>query len=531
MAAPRTINRLEPPRATPHKWLIAFAVMLGTTLEVLDSSIINVALPHLQGTFSASIDEIAWVLTSYLVANGIMIPMTGWISSRFGRKRYFLVSVLVFVTASALCGAAQSLVQMVVFRLIQGAAGAAMIPSSQAILMETFPPEEQQMAMAIWGMGLMVAPIVGPTLGGWITDNWSWRWNFYINVPIGAMALLMVSAFVHDPPFMRERRARGGKVDYAGIALLVLSLGLLQMVLDRGQRSDWFDSPWVIYATVFSGLTFVLLVVRELTFSEPILELRIFKLGVFDVSVLLSIAMSFVLFGSILMSPLFLQDLMGYSAWRAGLIQAPRGLGAMFAMMMMGQLSRAGVNTRPFVGLGFGLVALGAWIIAGWDLQVGPWSVVWPNVVMALGFGMIFPNTSAAALSCVAPQRIGYASSLFNMMRNTGAAVGIAYMTNSLLSREQVHQSRLVEHFSIFDAWKLHDLGARLPGAPTFQSLPEMTSGHQQLGIVYGLLQAQSAMMSFNDIYRIIAIALIPLIPLFLFLPSSKGRGTATPAH
>ncbi|MGO9817911.1 MAG: DHA2 family efflux MFS transporter permease subunit, partial [Acidocella sp.] len=422
MAAPQTINRLEPAPAA-HKWLIAIAVMLGTTLEVLDSSIINVALPHLQGAFSASVDEIAWVLTSYLVANGIMIPMTGWISSRFGRKRYFLFSVLVFVSASALCGAAQSLVQMVMFRLIQGAAGAAMIPSSQAILMETFPREEQQMAMAVWGMGLMVAPIAGPTLGGWITDNWSWRWNFYINVPIGAMALLMVSAFVHDPPFMHERRARGGKVDYPGIALLVLSLGLLQMVLDRGQRSDWFESPWVIYATVISGLAFALLVVRELTFSEPILDLRIFKLGVFDVSVLLAVAMSFVLFGSILMSPLFLQELMGYSAWRVGLIQAPRGLGSMFSMMVMGQLARAGVNTRPFVGLGFGLVAFCAWIIAGWDLQIGAWSVIWPNAVMALGFGMIFPNTSAAALSCVVPQRIGYASSLFNMMRNTGAAI------------------------------------------------------------------------------------------------------------
>jgi MFS transporter, DHA2 family, multidrug resistance protein len=530
MAAPGTITRPEPPRASSHKWLIALAVMLGTTLEVLDNSIINVALPHLQGAFSASIDEIAWVLTSYLVANGIMIPMTGWISSRFGRKRYFLASMLLFVTASGLCGAAQSLMQMVVFRLIQGAAGAAMIPSSQAILMETFPPEEQQMAMAIWGMGLMVAPIAGPTLGGWITDNWSWRWNFYINVPIGAMALLMVSAFVHDPPFMRERRARGGKVDYAGIMLLVLSLGLLQMVLDRGQRSDWFASPWVIYATVFSGLAFALLVVRELTFSEPILDLRILKLSVFDVSVLLSVAMSFVLFGSILMSPLFLQELMGYSASKAGLIQAPRGLGAMFAMMMMGQLSRAGVNTRPFVGLGFSLVAFGAWIISGWDLQVGAWSVIWPNVVMSLGFGMIFPNTSAAALSCVAPQRIGYASSLFNMMRNTGAAVGIAYMTNTLLSREQVHQSRLVEHFSVFDAWKLHDMGARMPGSPTFESLPGITNGHQQLGMVYGVVQAQSAMMSFNDIYWIIAIALIPLIPLFLFLPSSKGRGAA-PSH
>src|ERR1700683_2301349 len=214
-----------------HKWLVAVAVMLGTTLEVLDSSIVNVSLPHMQGTFSASVDEIAWVLTSYLVANGIMIPMTGWISSRIGRKRYFLTSVFLFVIASGLCGAAGSLTQMVVFRLIQGAAGAAMIPSSQAILMETFPPEEQQLAMAMWGVGLMCAPILGPTLGGWITAKWDWRWNFYINVPLGMIAFAMVSTFVHDPPFMHERRQTKGRVDYLGIMLLVLSLGVLQIVL------------------------------------------------------------------------------------------------------------------------------------------------------------------------------------------------------------------------------------------------------------------------------------------------------------
>ncbi|MGB3552530.1 MAG: DHA2 family efflux MFS transporter permease subunit, partial [Candidatus Binatus sp.] len=240
--------------SSSHKWLIALAVMLGTTLEVLDTSIVNVALPHMQGSFSASVDEIAWVLTSYLVANGIMIPMTGWISSRFGRKRYFMMSVAVFVAASGLCGAARSLDQMVIFRLIQGAAGAAMVPSSQAILMETFPPNEQQLAMATWGMGLMVAPIMGPTLGGWITDNWNWRWNFYINLPIGAAAFLMVWTFVHDPAYLRTRRVKGGKTDYTGIILLVVGLGLGQLVLDRGQRSDWFSAPWVVWGTIFSAL-------------------------------------------------------------------------------------------------------------------------------------------------------------------------------------------------------------------------------------------------------------------------------------
>src|SRR5579885_3488570 len=242
MEAAATAAEIQVPTApaTSHRWLIALAVMLGTTLEVLDTSIVNVALPHMQGSFSASLDEISWVVTSYLVANGIMIPMTGWISARFGRKRYFLTSVTVFVASWMMCGAAQPLQQMVLFRLIQGTAGAAMIPSSQAILMETFPPDEQQLAMAVWGMGLMVAPILGPTLGGWITDNWSCRWNFYINLPIGLIAFLMVSTFVHDPSYLRAHRARSAKVDYLGMILLVVSLGLTQVVLDRGQRADWF---------------------------------------------------------------------------------------------------------------------------------------------------------------------------------------------------------------------------------------------------------------------------------------------------
>jgi DHA2 family multidrug resistance protein len=527
MAAATPISRPEAERQQPsHKWLVALAVMLGTALEVLDTSIINVALPHMQGTFSASVDEIAWVVTSYLVANGIMIPMTGWVSTRFGRKRYFLTSVFVFVSASALCGAAQSLNQMVLFRLLQGAAGAAMIPSSQAILMETFPPEEQQLAMAMWGMGLMVAPIAGPSLGGWITDNWSWRWNFYINVPFGMLAFLMVSTFLHDPDFMHERRARGGRVDYAGIALLVVSLGALQLVLDRGQRADWFASPWVVYMTGLSALSFLLLIWRELKFSDPILDLHIFKERAFIVAVTLTLAMSFVLFGSILLTPLFLQELLGYSAWKTGLIQAPVGLGSMFAMMVAGQLARAGYNTRPLVGVGFILLAIGAWLMSGMNLQVSMWSVVSRSFIMFSGCGLIFPNTSAAALSCVAPERIGHASSLYNMLRNSGAAIGIAFMTNTLVSHQQIHQSRLVEHFSVFDAWKLSTMAPVLPGSPRFDYLGQVTSGQPHgLGLLYHMVQAQAAMLAFNDIYRTIALALIPLIPLFLLMPRSRNAG------
>jgi DHA2 family multidrug resistance protein len=515
--------------AVSHRWLIALAVMLGTSLEVLDTSIVNVALPHMQGSFSASLDEISWVVTSYLVANGIMIPMTGWISSRFGRKRYFLTSVSVFVAASMLCGAAQSLQQMVLFRLIQGAAGAAMIPSSQAILMETFPPEEQQLAMAVWGMGLMVAPILGPTLGGWITDNWSWRWNFYINLPIGIIAIAMVSTFVHDPHYLAGRRGR--KVDYLGMLLLVVSLGLMQIVVDRGERADWFNSSWVLYATSISALAFILLGLRELIFSEPILDLRILKQRIFAASLVLQVAMSGVLFGTLLISPIFMQEFLGYTPWVSGLVQAPRGLGSMTGMLLVGQVSRRGYDTKGFVGAGFVLVALATWIMSGWNLQASMWAVMWPPVIMSLGFGMIFPTISAAALSGIRPERMGYAASLYNMMRNTGAAIGIAYMTNILVRHQQVHQAILTEHFSVFDAWRLSQMPALRPGAPSFRFLHQLISGQKQgLGMVYSMVQAQASMLAFNDIYRLLAGMSLLMAPGFLLLRGAT-RNSAAPQH
>jgi DHA2 family multidrug resistance protein len=522
VATTAPIPEIETAHAGSHKWLVALAVMLGAALEVLDNTIVNVSLPHMQGTFSASVDEIAWVATSYLIANGIMIPMTGWISSRFGRKRYFLFSVTAFMAASACCGAARSLDQMVVFRLIQGAAGAAMIPSSQAILMETFPPNEQALAMATWGVGLMVAPIMGPTLGGWITDNLSWRWNFYINVPLGILAALMVYAFVHDPAYLRERRAAGGRVDYLGICFLTLGLGLSSLVLDRGQRADWFASPWVVYATFAAALSLIALVIHELRFSEPILDLRILKNPQFTLAVCMVVVMSFVLFGTGLLNPIFLQEYMGYTAWQAGLVMAPRGIGTMIAMFSLGQLARTGWDTRPLIGVGFILMASGLWTMAGWSLQVDTWGVIQPSIVLGLGLGLIFPTLSAATLSCVPRERMGYAASLYNMMRNTGAAVGISYLMTTLLNHEQIHQSRLVEHFSIFDAWNLSQTAPAMPGATQFGS--QMMEGQNPaLGRIYLMIQAQAAMLSFNDIYRTLAFVAILLVPSFVFLRRVSG--------
>jgi DHA2 family multidrug resistance protein len=501
-------------------------VMLGATLEILDSSIVNVALPHMQGSFSASVDQITWVLTSYLVANGIMIPMTGWISSRFGRKRYFLTSVTVFVAASALCGMAQSLTQMVVFRLIQGVAGAAMIPSSQAIMMETFPPNEQQMAMATWGLGIIAAPIFGPTLGGWITDNLNWRWNFYINLPLGILAIIMVTIFVHDPPYLTRRK---GRVDYLGIIYLVLALGLMQIVLDRGQRSDWFSAPWVRYFTFFSALSMVLLIIHELRVPDPIMDLRVFKIPAFTLAVSIVIFMVSVFYAVNLLNPLFLQELLGYTAWKAGLAVLPRGLGAGLCMLLMGQLSRFGFETRPLMGVGFALASYAIWMMSGWDLQVSMNSVLLPVLMFGCG-SMGWPLISATALADVPRERIGFAASLYNMVRNTGAAIGISLVTNMLTSREQIHQSYLVEHFSVFDAWKLSQRAPMMPGAPHYLLVPGLTRGHQQgLGMIYASIQAQATLLAYNDVYRMLALTMLMLVPTFLFFkrPQAGGSGAA----
>jgi len=506
----------EPEQYPTHKWLIALAVMLGTVLEILDSSIVNVSLPHMQGSFSASVDEVTWVVTSYLVANGIMIPLTGWISARFGRKRYFMVSVSTFVIASAMCGAARTLDQMVVFRLIQGFAGAAMAPSSQAIMMETFPPHEQQLAMATWSLGLMVAPVAGPTVGGWITDNWSWRWNFYINIPIGLLATLMVYTFLHDPPYLKVRR--GGKIDYLGIVSLTTGLGLMQLVADRGQRSDWFSTPWVSYATAGCVVALLIFIWQELTFADPIIDLRMFKYPMFTVTVVLTVMLSFAQYGASLLNPIFLQEFMGYTAWRAGLALAPRAFGTVFSLLLVGQLARYGFNTRPFIAPAFVITAIALWLMSHWNAQVSTWQVTGPVILQGLGTGLVFPQLSAISLAVIQREKMGYASSLFNMMRNTGAAIGISYLTSKFINQQQLHQSRLAEHFSIFDAWRMSEQTPRMPGAPVF-GIRRLQTGHKEgLAMVYGIIQAQAAVLAFNDLYRMLAGLLLAMIPFYFVL-------------
>jgi len=496
-----------------HKWIIAVSVMLGTILEVLDSSIVNVSLPHMQGSFSASVDEIAWVVTSYLVAAGIMIPMTGWIAARFGRKRYFIGSVIMFIIASALCGIARTLDQIVIFRVLQGAAGAAMMPLSQAILMETFPPQEQAMSMTIWGMGMMVAPIMGPTIGGWITSTLSWRWNFYINVPIGTLGAFMVARFVEDPPYLRQLK-KDAPIDWLGIFCLVIGLGLGEIILDRGERADWFATPWVVYCSIAALSALTLLVVQELRTADPVIELRMLSDRHFTLPVSLVILLTFTLYGTAILNPVFLQELLGYDAMKAGLVMAPRGFGTMFAMLLLGTLSRRGFDTRFLVGIGFGLVAAAMWEMAGLNLQSDTFRIVWPTVLQGIGTGLVFPGLSAAALSSMPRQRMGYAASLYAVTRNLGAAIGTSYLTTMLIRQQQVRQSYLVEHVSIFSLVRIPAMGS----GQTDLAQQLVAGQHQGMMVLYHAVQRQAMMLSFNDIYRLLCVMMMVLIPTFMFL-------------
>ncbi len=511
-----------------RKWIVAASVILCAALEVLDSSIVNVALPHMQGSFAAGVDEITWVITTYLVAAGIMIPTTGWIAGQFGRKRYFLISIITFVIASAMCGAAQSLNQIVVFRFLQGIAGAALQPLSQAILMETFPPEEQTLAMAVWGMGMMVAPLLGPTVGGYITLNWNWRWNFYINVPTGIAAACMVSAFVHDPSYLKRLKG-AGRADWVGIICLILALGLGEVVMDRGERADWFATAWVWYFSIIAAGAFGTLIIHELRTPQPIVQFRLFRIKNFSLPTALLITLVFTAYGMQILNPIFLQDLLGYTSWQAGLLMLPRGLGLTAAMFFLGGIARRGYDTRPLVALGFILVGVGLTLLGGLNLNMAVWNFVWPTVIQGVGMGLVFPNLSAAALSSIPREQMGYATSLFSMTRNVGASIGTSVLTTLLVRRQQIQQSYLVQHLSIFEAWRISQQPVRIPGAPHFD-LNQLVNGKRGLAMIYGVVQAQAMMLSLNNIYRTLAAIMVVGLLLCVMLPRPQKQ-TAAVSH
>jgi len=507
------------PEANP--WMIAASVMLATFMVVLDSSVANVALPHMAGSLSASTDESTWVLTSYLVANAIMLPAAGWIARRIGRKKLLLISILIFTTASLLCGMALNMPMLILARVLQGIGGGGMQPLAQSILLESFPPRQHGTAMAAYGVGVIVAPIIGPTLGGWITDSYSWRWIFYINLPIGILALFMVNLFVEDPPYLR--RLFKGAIDYLGFGLLALWLGSLQLVLDKGQEADWFEASWVCWTAAISTLALVLFIIRELTDHEPIVHLHIFLDRNFAVGTLVTCTYGFVMYASTAMLPLFLQTLLGYSALQSGLSVSPRGFGSMASMILVGFLVRR-VDGRALMSIGFVLLAASTWMLGRVNLQIGMSSVVWPNIINGFAMGFVFVPLTTMTLSRLRKQDMGNATGIYNLMRNIGGSIGIASVTTMLVRGSQIHQNYLAANAGAGNPVAglfLRGLQARLFS----QGTDMVTAHHKALGALYRSAQQQSALLAYADNFRLLAILSLLCVPLVLLFQKVKKHG------
>ena len=431
------------PRANP--WLIAMAVMLATFMEVLDTSIASVALPYIAGNLGASQEEATWVLTSYLVSNAIVLPASAWFSSVFGRKRFLITCIILFTCASFICGAAASLGMLIVARIAQGAGGGALQPLSQAILLESFPPERRGVATAVFGVGVIFAPIIGPTLGGWLTDSYSWRWAFYINIPVGALAIFLITLLVEDPPYIRA--ARAGRIDLIGFGLLSVWLATLQIILDKGQEVDWFGAVWLRWFSGISLVAMICFIAWELWTPSPIVNLRVLKNRNFAVGCGLYACFGAVLYAMVTLQPLFLQTLLGYTALDAGLTVSPRGLGALVALFFVGLLIRR-ISPRFLVGFGFLVFGMSSLLFSQFDLQLAMRNIVPPNIVNGFGLGFIFVPLTTMALGTLPNDQIGSATGIQNLLRNIGGSIGISFVATMLARYAQAHQVFLVGNVS-----------------------------------------------------------------------------------
>jgi MFS transporter, DHA2 family, multidrug resistance protein len=503
----------EETEKTVNKWLITITVMLPAIMEIVDTSVANVALPHMQGSLNAGTDEITWVLTSYLVSNAVVLPMTGWLARMFGRKRFLITCIILFTMASFLCGAAPTLGTMIFFRVLQGAAGGALIPMSQAIMMETFPPHQQGMAMAIFGIGAMFGPIIGPALGGWITDNMSWRWIFYINIPIGIVAVTMASFFIYDPSYIKRAKV---SIDYWGLALLVIGLGALQIVLDKGQQEDWFNSPFILACSAISFISLLSLLYVELTHPHPIVNLRLFKNVSFSAGNLIMFAVGFCLYSSIMLIPLFLQTLMGYNATMAGMVLAPGGVATLICMPFVGAaIQRCDGRKVVFLGLIIGAVSM--FIMQHFSMQAAYRDFVWPRVVLGVGLAMTFVPLTTLTLSTIAKEEMGNATGIYSLLRNVGGSVGIAISATLLQRYSQFYQTNLVAHVTPYDRVAQSRI-ALLTSANVAKGIDSVTAQKTALATIYGTIRQQSYMLSYNRIFFIVGTAFLVIIPLLLLL-------------
>ncbi len=525
-----TDGLLDGPRFNP--WVIALTVTLATFMEVLDTSIANVALKHISGSLAASEDESTWVLTSYLVANAIALPLSGWLSTLLGRKRFYMMCVALFTLSSALCGMATTLGQLVFFRVLQGIGGGGLQPSEQAILVDTFPPAKRGMAMAVYGMAILVAPILGPTLGGWITDNYSWRWIFYINVPVGCFSLFLSNIVVEDPPYLKAQRAvlRGKpfRIDYIGLGLLALGLGALEVVFDKGQQEDWFGSRFIVVLTITAVVSLGAAIVWELLHPQPILNLRLLKDRNFLFCAIVIFCAFGVLYGSTVLLPQMLQTLMGYSATMAGMVMSPAGFFTILEMPIIGILLGRRVDARWLIVAGLMVVATASFWMSTLTLQVSASQLIWPRIVQTLGAGLLWVPINTAAYLYIPREQTNNASGLFNLIRNEGSSIGVAVVTTLLQRRAQFHQTWMAGHVT-----PLHPQATSILQQMSGIGGPgDVVSGMQQgLARLYGLVQREALTLAYLDMFRLFAFASLLVIPLVFLMRRSVAKGGELAAH
>jgi DHA2 family multidrug resistance protein len=525
-AAAVPIDQADTWRPAVNPWIIALAVTLATFMEVLDTSIANVALPHIAGGLSAGQDESTWVLTSYLVSNAIVLPLSGWLSSIVGRKNFYMGCVALFTISSFLCGLAPNLAVLIICRVLQGAGGGGLQPSEQAILADTFAPAKRGMAFAIYGVAVVTAPAIGPTLGGWITDNFTWRWIFFINIPVGIISILLTSRLIQDPPYFRRRKLKETHIDYIGLGFVALGLGALQIVLDKGQRDDWFESHFILTLTLIAVTALIFVGFWEWRHKDPIIDLHLFRDRTFAVSNLLMFMLGFALLGSTLLLPLFMQTMLGYTAQQSGLALMPGGFAIMLLLPLVGFLLS---RYMPRWLLVFGLVVLAASLfhMTSFDLEVDFRTVVIARIIQAVGMAFLFVPINTAAYAFLPREKNNAASGLMNLARNMGGSVGISVVTTMLDRRTQVHLTNLSRHLNSSNP----ALQTALRGAAnTMQAHGASASGatQQAYALIQATVQRQATMLSYIDCFWFLGLSIMLMIPaVFLIKKSKPGGGMA----
>jgi DHA2 family multidrug resistance protein len=510
-----------------NPWLVAIAVMLATFMEVLDTSIAAVALPYIAGSLSATNDEATWVLTSYLVANAIILPASSWFSLRFGRKRFLIVCIVIFTISSFACGSATSLAWILIARAVQGAGGGALQPLSQSILLETFPPQKRGLAMAVFALGVVVAPVLGPTLGGWLTDSYSWRWAFYINIPVGVFAVFMISRYVEDPPYIKD--AHPGKFDGIGLGLLAVWLGCLQIILDKGQEDDWFSATWIRWAATILVIAFVAFLIREFRHDKPLVDLRVFRHRNFAIGCVLIGLFGAAIYGLVTLLPLFYQELMGYTALAAGWAVSPRGIGAIVAMPIIGYLT-AKMDNRWLIAFGFLLFAAASLWFGEVNLSIGQWTFLWAILISGFGSGCVFVPLSTTAMAFLKNEEIGNASGLYNLLRNIGGSIGIS-VVNTIVSRhEQVHRNELAGSLSPARV-TVHDTLLEMQQYLSTRGASSTDAMHQAYGLINQSLTGQARLWSYVDDFRYMALMCFFCVPIVFALKKAVRKGPAGAAH